>query len=160
MFPNQSSFLAPLLLAAVVFMSSCDNKRFFEENTAVEKGLWKADAKIRFEVPVNDTSSFYNFYLNVRNSTDYPYSNLYLFIRTTSPAGKIALDTVDCPLADYSGKWLGTGFGSIKFNRCLVQSHLNFRKKGQYIFELEQAMREKELKGIMDVGIRIEKEPR
>jgi gliding motility-associated lipoprotein GldH len=35
-----------------------------------------------------------------------------------------------------------------------------FPHKGIYRFELEQAMRVKELKGIRDVGIRIEKQAR
>jgi len=152
-------FLIPLFIAVFV-LTACDSKRYFEDNKPIVKGNWKSDEKAYFNVQITDTLSRYDFFLNVRNSVDYPYSNLYLFIHTTSPAGKKAQDTVECQLADYTGKWLGSGFGSIKFNRFLIQKRVNFRQKGRYIFEIEQAMRVKELKGIMDVGIRIEKEPK
>jgi gliding motility-associated lipoprotein GldH len=148
------------LVAAVILVSACDSKRFYEENKPLVKGIWKTEDKARFDVQISDTLTRYNFFLNVRNSTDYPYSNLYLFIHTTNPSGKKAQDTLECQLADYQGKWFGSGFGSIKFNRFLIQKGISFRQKGRYSFEIEQAMRAKELKGIMDIGIRIEKEQR
>jgi|WetSurMetagenome_2_1015567.scaffolds.fasta_scaffold151185_2 gliding motility-associated lipoprotein GldH len=146
-----------VLLAAVLLMTACDRKRYFEENRAIAKGVWNSADKARFEVPVTDTLVSYDFFLNVRNSTDYKYSNIYLFIHTTNPAGKKAEDTVDCPLADYTGKWLGSGFGSIKFNRFFIQHAVKMKEKGRYVFEIEQAMRDKELNGILDIGLRIEK---
>jgi gliding motility-associated lipoprotein GldH len=145
--------------AAIVILTACDAKRYFEENKPIVKGIWKAEEKAHFDIQITDTVARYNFFLNVRNSLDYPYSNLYLFIHTTNPTGKKSQDTLECQLADYTGKWLGSGFGSIKFSRFLIQKRVHFRQRGHYIFELEQAMRVKELKGIVDVGIRIEKEP-
>ena len=150
-------FLIPLFVVAILF-PACDSKRYFEENKAIFKGSWKSEEKAHFDVQITDTLSRYDFFLNVRNSVDYPYSNLYLFIHTTNPVGKKSQDTVECQLSDYAGKWLGSGFGSIKFNRFLIQKGVNFRQKGRYTFEIEQAMRVKELKGIVDVGVRIEKE--
>jgi gliding motility-associated lipoprotein GldH len=150
-------FLIPLF-AAVLFFTACDSNRYFEENKPIVKGLWKSDEKAHFEMQITDTLSKYDFFLNVRNTTDYAYSNLYLFIHTMNPAGKKAQDTVECQLADYTGKWFGTGFGSIRFNRFLIQKGVTFRQKGRYTFDVEQAMRVKELKGIVDIGIRIEKE--
>lgn len=152
-------FLSPFFVAAM-FFTACDSKRYFEENKPIEKGNWQSVEKARFDVQITDTLSTYNFFLNVRNSVDYSFSNLYLFIRTTNPAGKKAQDTIECQLADYTGKWLGSGSGSLKFNRFLIQKGVSFRKKGHYTFEIEQAMRVKELKGIMDIGIRIEKNPK
>ena len=138
-------------------ISSCDSNRYFEENKPVENGKWSSSDKLRYEVPVSDTVSQYDFYLNIRNSTGYSFSNLWLFIHTTNPEGKMARDTMECLLADHTGKWFGSGSGSIKFNRFLVQKGVQFPRKGKYIFEIEQAMRVKDLKGIMDVGIRMEK---
>ena len=153
------SILIPVCTLAFL-LASCDSKRYYEENKPIVKGIWKSDDKAFFAVQINDTVSKYDFFLNIRNSPDYPYSNLYLFIRTTNPAGKKAQDTIECPLADYTGKWLGSGSGSVKFNRFLLQRRVSLRQNGCYTFEVEQAMRVKELRGIMDIGIRIEKEPK
>ena len=144
----------------VIFLVSCDSKRFFEENKSFENGVWLNTNSPSFNVNISDTLAHYDLYLNIRNDGIYPYSNLYLFIHTILPGGKTATDTVECQLADPDGKWRGSGLGGLKFNRFLFQRGMAFPRKGQYHFELEQAMRVKELKGIRDVGIRIEKQAR
>ena len=157
MFSPRHRFVVLSFLFTVLFFPSCDSKRFYEENKIIEKGVWNTEDKILFQVPVTDTLSTYDFYINVRNDGNYPFSNLFFFIRTITPAGRVALDTVECRLADDYGKWLGTGMGSVKFNRFLFQKNVPLHYKGNYIFEFEQAMRNPELKGIRDVGLRIEK---
>ncbi|HTX87746.1 MAG TPA: gliding motility lipoprotein GldH [Bacteroidales bacterium] len=147
-----------LLLTCSLITGSCDSRRFFEENKSIAGGVWNTRDKLLFEVNIRDTVSLFNIFLNVRNSGDYPYSNLYFFIHTRFPAGKVTGDTMECQLADYDGKWLGSGIGSVKFNRFLFQQGVRFRHPGTYVFEVEQAMREDPLKGIRDVGIRIEKQ--
>ena len=159
MFQKRIYFLL-IPLFAVILLTACDTKRYFEENKPIVKGIWKSDEKAHFDVQINDTLSRYDFFVNVRNSIDYQYSNLYLFIHTANTVGKKAQDTIELQLADYTGKWRGSGSGSIKFNRFLIQKGVKFRHKGRYTFEIEQAMRVKELKGIVDVGLRIEKEPK
>jgi len=144
----------------VILLASCDSKRFFEENKSIENGVWSNTNSRIFNVNISDTLAHYDLYLNVRNDGVYHYSNLYLFIHTLLPGGKTAIDTVECQLADADGKWRGSGLGSLKFNRFLFQRGMVFPRKGLYRFELEQAMRVKELKGIRDVGIRIEKQAR
>lgn len=154
-----SGKLALLLILLIIgVVTSCDNKAIFEENVAIEKGTWNVNHKVTFEVSVTDIVPLYNVYLNLRNSTDYPYCNLYLFLNTGFPDGKIARDTLELTLADYDGRWLGSGMGSVKFSRFLFQKGVRFTQKGTYRFEMEQAMRVNELKGISDIGLRIEKE--
>jgi gliding motility-associated lipoprotein GldH len=146
------------LIFLVLILTSCDSKRFFEENKSFENGVWMNTKSPSFTVNIADTLVRYDLYLNIRNDGLYPYSNLYLFIHTTIPGGIKATDTVECQLADPNGKWRGSGPGNLKFNRFLFQKGMAFPQKGDYRFELEQAMRVKELKGIRDAGIRIEKQ--
>jgi len=147
-----------IILPGILLFNSCDSRRFFEDNKTVKNGVWNRNEKIRFELTIPDTLSRFDFFLNVRNDLSYPYSNLYIFIETTQPNGKVSSDTLECELADYSGKWYGKGIGSVKFNRLLFQKGIRFRAAGKYIFELEQAMRVKNLTGIRDIGLRVEKE--
>ena len=114
--------------------------------------------KIKFHVNITDLQSRYSFYFNVRNANDYQFSNLYLFLHTNLPGGKITRDTIELQLADYDGKWLGSGITGIKFNRFLFQKGVRFPITGEYLFTIEQAMRTNDLKGITDIGIRLEKE--
>jgi len=153
---EKKSLLLFLLLTGIFI--SCDSKRIYDEYFTVEKGIWNVRKKAKFDVIISDIISRYNIYINVRNAPDYPYSNLFLFMNTIFPDGHAARDTVELTLADYDGRWLGSGIGSLKFNRFLFQKGFQFRQKGTYQFEMEQAMRVSELKGIHDIGLRIEKQ--
>jgi len=147
------------LLSGILFTlcTSCEDNRVFEESKEIEDGIWRADNIAAFSAVITDTISLYDMYLDVRNDINYPFSNLYLFLKTTFPGGQVTRDTIECILAGYDGKWLGSGAGSIRSNRFLFQQGMRFPMEGTYLFELEQAMRVSELEGIRDVGICIDK---
>ncbi len=150
-----------ILLLFVLFtglLVSCDSKRIYDENIIVENGNWDARNKMKFDVTIPDTGLRYNIYLKVRNAPEYAYSNLFLFLNTLFPDGKVSRDTLELTLADYDGRWLGSGIGSVKFSKFLFRQGIMFRQKGRYQFEMEQAMRVRDLKGIRDIGLRIEKQ--
>ena len=79
--------------------------------------------------------------MNLRNDLDYPYSNIFLFLKTTFPGGQFAMDTIECQLADPDGKWTGSGMGRVRFNRFLFQKGVQVQAGGTYVFDFEQAMR-------------------
>ena len=150
--------LLAFFIFSLLVMGSCDSKRFFEENKRIENSVWNNKEKATFKVTITDILARYNFYFNLRNGGDYPYSNIYIFLKTVFPDGRIARDTIECQLADYDGKWLGSGISDVKFNRFLFQKGVKFPRKGEYVFEVEHAMRVDDLKGITDIGIRLEKQ--
>jgi gliding motility-associated lipoprotein GldH len=154
-----SGRLMLLLLPFILFfLSGCEQGIIFDNTKSLENDVWRSNQIIRFDVPLEDTVNIYKFYLNLRHTTSYRYANLFLFINSTFPDGRQARDTVECILADPSGKWMGKGISNIRDNQVLLRRGLRFSQKGIYIFEFEQAMREPELKGIMDIGLRIVRE--
>jgi len=155
--PNLHKKNPILILIFLLVFSSCDSKHVFEENKSIEKSSWKVTNKPVFSVSIDDIAISYNIFLNIRNRMDYPYSNIYLFLKTTFPDGKISLDTIECLLADYDGRWLGSGVGSVKFNKFLFQKGIYFPQKGKYTLDFEQDIIVNELKGITDIGLRIER---
>ena len=149
--------LPAFMLLFILFFSSCDSNRIFEENQTIPENEWGSDNILKFNVEVVDTVSPTNFYVNVRNSDGYPYNNLFLFIKTTFPNGKVSKDTLECVLADEKGKWLGSGMGDIYDNQIPFKRNVHFPIKGKYTFEIQQGMRADKIPLIMDVGLRIEK---
>ena len=137
--------------------ASCDSKRIFEENKTIANNVWAQSDKPGFPFTITDTVAAYNIYLNVRNAGWYPFSNIFVFVSTRLPDGTLTRDTAEITLADKEGKWLGDGLGDIWDNQVLFKKDFRFSKAGDYYVELEQAMRVKLLPGIMDAGIRIEK---
>ena len=138
-------------------MTACDPSRVYEKYEAVDTKAWMPQDPREFRVEIADTVSIYNFYISLRHTNDYPYSNIYFFVQTRFPDGQLYRDTVEYLLADPSGKWLGKGLGKIKDIRYPFRKGIHLPMKGTYQFSIYQGMREKSLKGIHDVGLRIER---
>jgi gliding motility-associated lipoprotein GldH len=154
-----SRLLAFLFLWCISFgIQGCDDSTVFEKNQKINDYNWDQNNVLTFLVDIDDTTSYYNFYLNVRNAGNYRFSNLFIFINTRFPNGRIQRDTAECTLASPDGKWLGEGLGDIWNHRILFKEHMRFNQAGEYRFDLIQAMRVNPLPGIMDAGIRVEKE--
>jgi gliding motility-associated lipoprotein GldH len=139
------------------FVVSCDSARVFEQNQPIPESGWDVTNVVKFDVDIADPSTATNFYINVRQADGYPYSNIFMFIKTVFPNGKQSADTLECVLADEKGKWLGSGVGDIYDNQIPFKRNVRFPMAGKYHFEIEQGMRTENVPLIMDVGLRIEK---
>ena len=146
----------------VALFSACDSNKVFEENIALENHIWNLENRVKFQVEIMDTTAEMNLFVNIRHSAHYPFSNLWIFLITANPKGEISADTLECILAAKDGKWLGSGLGDIWDIQIPFKTQV-FNSPGDYIFEIEQAMRYgdqariEQLPEIMDIGLRIEK---
>jgi len=158
---NSIIFFLGFTLLLVFFFAACSPSGLYDRSVEINESGWHEDTIAAFDdVYISDTISHYNFFINLRHSDDYRYSNFYLFLNTTLPNGHRSRDTIELMLADNTGKWYGKGFGHIKDNSVLVRQGLGFPLKGNYKFTIEQAMREEDnvLEGVKSVGIRIDRE--
>jgi gliding motility-associated lipoprotein GldH len=118
---------------------------------------WKLTNIPTFKVPITDTINSNNVIFFIRNGSSYPFRNIYLFVITTSPDGKQITDTLQYNLANEKGTWYGKGFGDVHELNLPYKSNVYFPKKGIYDFKIQHGMRDENLKGIYDFGLRIEK---
>jgi gliding motility-associated lipoprotein GldH len=148
---------ASLFILIVLLGLSCDRQRVYEEFRDLEDQTWKSYDILHFNVNISDTASAHNVLISVRNTGEYEFSNLYMFVTAQSPNGQLVRDTVEVTLADVRGKWLGKGAASVYTLYCPYRQNIRFPLRGIYQFDIEQAMWIKELKHISQVGLRIEK---
>lgn len=146
-------------LFVVFILISCgsiDTGKVYEEIVAIPSEGWSASQSYKFEMPVTDTTKAYDILLHFRNTGRYAYSNIWLFIESTSPKGNSLKDTFEIELADNLGRWLGEGIGDV--NNLLVpyKENILFPVKGVYQVKITQAMREETLKNVLDLGIRLQ----
>lgn len=127
----------------------------FEQSTPINGHTWHTNQPAKVEFEVSDTLAVHNFYITLRNGEEYPYSNLFVFVDMEFPNGKKSTDTVECVLADPTGKWYGEGTASIYDNRILYKNNKRFPIAGRYKVKITQGMRQEELPGIYDVGFRL-----
>jgi gliding motility-associated lipoprotein GldH len=145
-----------LVICLVLALASCDPGRLYEVNKNVEPSGWHYQNRIPFDVQITDTVKFYNVLVNLRVASDYKYSNIFLWVHTTSPDKQTDKRRIEMKLADERGKWLGNGLGDLYDYQFPVYNRIKFPKSGFYRFEIEQNMREDTLMHIKSTGIRVE----
>jgi gliding motility-associated lipoprotein GldH len=149
--------MAAFFLLASIAFQSCNKDVIYRKCIPLPGNIWEIKNPLNFDVPVSDTVNNYNIYITLRNSDNYDFNNLYLFIDIISPSKISERDTMECILANSNGQWLGRGLGDIWDNKILFKQNVKFRKAGLYEFIITQAMRVDSLPMIMDAGISIEK---
>lgn len=128
----------------------------YEKHFSVDEKGWHSGDIKTFQFDIKDTLSPLNLYINLRTSTDYPYSNIYLFLYSEYPNGYTDKDTLEFILAEPDGRWLGENSGTVVENKALISRGGRFENSGTYIFKIEHGMRDELLPEVIDVGFRVE----
>ena len=153
----KSKYLLLLSLALIFITSACQDSPVFENYIDIPNHEWNKENIARFEVEITDSIQLHNISVNIRNTGKYPYSNLWLFIKQIDPDGKISEEKFECHLASDTGEWYGSGFGNIFDLQMLYKPAIIFTKPGLYTFEMVQGMRDENLPGIVNIGLKIDK---
>lgn len=156
----QSRTQSPKLKGLVILLSflffSCEQKALYDQYQAIQNTAWEKSKEYYFSFQIEDITVPYNLTLQIRNNNMYPYQNLWLFCNEEQPIGPQLKDTTECTLADEFGKWHGHGV-SLFLSSFLIRSNYTFPHKGQYTFSFRQGMRDSTLRGIQEIGFRVEK---
>jgi gliding motility-associated lipoprotein GldH len=145
-----------LIIILVLQISGCNNNVTFTDSSAFPSETWKIENVAEFNPDISDTSTIQNIYFTIRTGSAYPFRNIWLFVNTISPSGKSITDTLQYMLADGKGKWYGRGIGDVKELNLPFRTGIYFPEKGEYHFKIRHGMRVENLKGVYDLGLRIE----
>lgn len=141
-----------LVLMALV-LASCGPEAVYQKMSAIPNSEWKKETSFSHEVDMSNESGLMDLNLEIRHAGNYPYSNLYVFLRSEFPDGKTRVDTVECPLARATGEWYGSGLGDLYTLSIPFRKNVQFNQKGVYSITLTHGMRQDTLEGITDIGI-------
>lgn len=144
-------------IALSLLYQACGQDVVFHQQNRLPAGGWHFEDCANFEAEIRDSLSLHAMYLYVRNTTDYGYSNLYIFLDIEFPDQRVFRDTIACTLADRRGQWTGSGIGRLRSQRFLFRDNVWFPNAGTYRFRICHGMRYETIEGISDVGIRIER---
>lgn len=149
------------LLFTVIFvaLTGClDNDRIYEKNVDFKKKYWDIDSVPSFTFSIPDSTKAYNIYWNVRNTTTYPYRNIYVTYYLEDSLGTTLSSALhDMTLFDpVTGEPYGDGFGGVYDHQFLALPQQKFTNNGKYQIKLKQYMRTDSLPEILSVGIRVE----
>lgn len=139
-----------------ITLIACQNNDVHFQYQQIPPIGWDKDSTITLQTiaPI-DTTPNYNIYIHIRHQSQYPYQNLWLFAKQIQHK-YTQYDTIHTYLADEYGKWLGTGTGSLREKTILYKKNIKLTDS-IYTLKIKQGMRENKLKGIQEIGLRIEK---
>lgn len=146
--------LLPALFLSAVLLSCADSAETVDMKRL--DGRWPKNDEQKFSFSISDAQNPKNIIFVVRNNNDYPYSNIRLIVKLNEGKRVLNADTLNYILAQPDGTWLGKGFGDTK--EIMFQYKLNYKfpRNAKYEIGVTQAMRADSLKGIEDIGVKIE----
>ncbi|GHT38156.1 hypothetical protein AGMMS49965_00650 [Bacteroidia bacterium] len=140
----------------LVFTACSPVEEHYYQFRSFSSGAWDAQEEIRFEVPVQSIRQLYNVFLELRNTNEYNFRNIWLVVDILNTDGSLQTDTIHATLADRNGRWYGNGI-SIYDTEIPVQTNIQYPDSGIYVYTIRQEMSENPLRGITDVGLRVMK---
>jgi len=149
----------------MLLVASCDSKAVYDVYKSVPNE-WHKDTVAQFNFKAPDTTNNYSLFVNLRNTNDYKFSNLFLIVSLNYPNGKVVKDTLEYKMAAPNGELLGTGFSDVKESKLWYRGYktpFKFSENGDYEVNIQHAMRNNgdvngvvNLEGITDIGFRVE----
>jgi len=157
MITGRNSFSSLLLVISFLLLPACNSNVIYSDIRVMPDKTWALLDIPIFRIPITDTVNSNNVFFIIRTGSSYPFRNIHLFVSATSPDGKSITDTLQYFLADEKGKRYGKGFGDIREVNLPYKTNVYFPFKGTYQFKIQHGMRVEDLKGVYDIGLRVEK---
>ena len=145
------------ILIVSIFFTSCGEEDYFLEYKSLKDQTWNVNDTLEFDIEIDDENAGYNIYVNIRNTKDYVWSNMYMHVITEAPSGKEVNHRKEFRLFDEQGKWTGKNSGTLVDNSFLTYEKWQFPEKGTYKIYLVHGMYDEDLTEISDIGIKVEK---
>ena len=148
---NCSSLLLGVFTALI---SACSNDTLFDQVEVFDGNTWEQGEQVVFEVEVEDTLRPFDFEITLRTTTDYGYSNLWIYIYSKAPDGITSQVAQRINIARPDGSWIGKASGTIVESKLIYRTQA-FPFKGKYTFTLEQATQQNVISDVLDIGLRV-----
>jgi gliding motility-associated lipoprotein GldH len=147
-----------IFIVLAFVLAGCSSSSVYEKSYDFDHNKWMQNVKPSFSVVIQDTSKAYNYIFTLRTTTEYKYSNLWIYLNSTTPDGQKVREPYEIKLTNPDGTWIGKKTGTI------VENTIHFRNKkmpspGKYVFALEQGITESLIDEVIDIGLIVEKAP-
>lgn len=137
--------------------ASCGSRNLLDETGETPFPAWDFDEPVCFGFFLNDpdTALPCDLIFSLKHTGDFAWSNAFFLITTVFPDMNTSVDTLECLLAEPSGRWYGDRLGKYYSMSVLYKQGIRFPMPGEYRFVIQHAMRDDALKNISAVGLKI-----
>ena len=144
------------VFVALLGSISCTYSTVYEEMHQLPNYGWTYAEPLAYPFQIEDTTAYYDLWLDLKHRPDLPYQNLYVQITTTYPKGQTATDVISLELADRTGRWYGNCSSDACALSIPLQRETFFDQSGVYHLQIEQYTRTDTLPALKAFGLRIE----
>lgn len=145
-----------LFLSALWILSACSEETLYEKVYTFKEHQWDQKVKPSFVVTISDTTVSYDFIITLRTTTDYAFSNLWIYLNSKAPKGESAREPFEFKIADANGFWLGKNSGSVLENQLIFRNR-RMPQKGKYTFVIEQGITQSNIDEVLDISMLVQK---
>ena len=146
-------YLAFFILCILVL--SCQESDFYIENKIIKNRSWEYSQIPEFKVNIGDAKAKYDIYIYIRHTNFYPYTNISTIVHVNSQRNINSTLENNINLVTKTNQWTGKNTGILYEVEYKLKEDFIFPDTGNYIFSIEQNMKDNPLKEINDIGIKI-----
>lgn len=153
---KHKSYYFLFLLIGIICLS-CQQQETYYHFHELKDAKWSKSDTLYFDIDSNSVhlNTPLDLHVELINNSDYPYQNIWLFFQNNIEQDSTRITEKQYLLADNTGKWNGSGFGSSYQTSFIYLKNIIFTEKRNYRFKIIQGMRDEPLNGIEKVGLKI-----
>lgn len=144
------------VLTAALLLTACTDGTVFDRYAHTPHGGWDRAEALTFDVDSLPQDGLYGMELGLRADTDYPFMSITVIVDCEAwPSRTWWHDTLQCQLVDDKGNTLGRGISNYQYAFHIADRH--WRQGDSLHIAVRHHMRREVLRGINDIGIKIDK---
>lgn len=146
---------AVLLPAVVLLAAACHAPEGYHAFRTLPDEGWKRGDTLRFSMPRQTRTQRCHGAVEIRHKGDYPYCSLWLLVcHNADDSLTFRTDTLECALVDKHGHFDGAGINDL-YQKSFSLPDITLREGSAPTIKIAPFMKDRLLKGISDVGIRL-----
>lgn len=142
-----------------LLLTACHSNTVYHSYNPIPTTGWSKSDTLVYTLPASIPAGTYEMTIGIRHQESYPYRDLWMNISTNvKDTSTYTTDTLQLFLADKTGNWNGNGPGGLyQFTKLYTPSFTIAQDSASRNIRIVHIMTDNPLKGISDVGIRLEK---
>lgn len=142
------------ILGLLFSLAACHDDTVYHTYQNLSSNGWNKQDTLEYTLPSQLAGHTYELEVGLRHTENYPYQDIWLeVLYPLSPDRRP--DTLHLSLADKWGNWKGKGTAGNMYQFTCTQDHPLHLSRADSLLQVVHIMRDKSLKGISDVGMRL-----
>lgn len=145
------------LCIAFLFTACSNSGELFYKFNHIPESKWSKENILLFDTDSMhvDANKKYDVFIELSHNAQYPYQNLWLFVKQNLQDNYFNNDTIEIELADIYGKWNGSGSSGLYQISIPYKKAISINPERRCSVFIVHGMRDEPIPGIEKLGLKI-----